>query len=250
MPPYSSHSSDADVSEPEPELSDDEGSRSGSPSPQSARHAGMAGEYIHVHTRVTIRANFIIEELSDFDEDDMDGRTDIIHPYTIEYADSDRPTTSTDTALDRRILADLQNLACRSPDPGLSSCSGFSDDDDDVLDERVHEVKLQAVRERERRHRMSKSSGTKRTMSERGSDASDREDVRGYIGFEEVGSSARRLRQRIAGDSHRRSLVFQDPPPRIEEVVEPVELEETLARELPFYEYTSMQVDSPRSLYD
>lgn len=199
----------------------------------------MEGDYVHVHKRVTVRANFVIEELSDFDEDDMIGRTDIIHPYTIEYAESDRPPAAD------AILADLQNLQCRSPDPGLSSC-GSSDE----FDEDVHEVMLQAVRERERRHRMSKSSGTKRTMSERGSDASaDREDlVRGYLGFEEVGSSARRLRQRIAGD--RRSLVFQDPPPRIEEVVEPEELDETLARELPFYEYTSMHVDSPRSPYD
>lgn len=234
--PCSSHSSDAGLSEPEPELSDDN-SRSSSPSPLSAQQAGMDRAFVS-HTPVTIRANFVIEELSDFDEDDMEGRTDIIHPTTIEYAESERPT---DTPLDHRILNDLQNLKCRSPDPGLSS-------DDSDLDEDSHQAILNGIRERERRHRMSKSSGTKRTMSERGSDTSDHDDVRSYIGFEEVGSSARRLKKRIAGD--RRSLIFQDPPPRIDEVVEPEELDETLAKELPFYEYTSMQVDSPRSPND
>lgn len=264
LSPYSSHTSDADVSEPEPELSDDEDSRSGLPSPHSAQQAGMGGGYTYVRTRVTtVRDNFVIEELSDFDEDDMDGRTDIIHPSNIEYAESEHPD------LDRRMLADLQNLQCRSsPDLGLSSGEG----DDEDGEHHHFEAVVRARRERERRHRLSvRSTGTKRTRSERGSDASaDREDVHGYIGFEEMGSSARRLRQRRMVDAgagehssrRRHSLVFQDPPrPRIEEVVEEVpasaegeeeeqELGEMLVRELPFYEYRSMQVDSPRSPYD
>ncbi|CAN8105113.1 unnamed protein product [Discula destructiva] len=234
IPPHTSQSSDADVSEPEPDLCDDD-SRSDSP-PLWSRQSGMDEGYVS-RTRVTMRAGFVIEELSDFDENDMEGRTDIIHPTTIEYAESERPT---DAQIDRRILNDLENLKCRSPDPRLSS-------DDSDLDEDAHHAILQEIRERERRHRMSKSSGTKRTMSERGSDNSDQEDTYGCIGFEEAGSSAQRLRKRIAGD--RRSLIFQDPPPRIDEVIEPEELEETLARELPFYEYTSMEVDSPRSSY-
>lgn len=186
---------------------------------------------------MTIRANFTIEELSDFDESDMAGRTDVIHPSSIEYAASPRPIDT----LDRHMLTDLEKLQCRSPDPETSS-------DDSDLDEDAHQAILQRIRDRNRRMRMSQSSvGTKRTMSERGS-LSDHDDMRNYIGFEEAGSSARRLKRKIGGD--RRSLIFQDPPPRIDEVVEPEELEETLARELPFYEYTSMEVDSPRSPSD
>lgn len=139
------------------------------------------------------------------------------------------------------MINDLRNLNCRSPDTVLSS-------DDSDLDEAAHQAILEGIRAESRRQRMSQSSiGTKRTMSERGSD-SDHEDVRSYIGFDEAGSSARRLRRRIAGN--RASLIFQDPPPRIDEVVEPseeLEVTETLAKELPFYEYTSMEVDSPRS---
>lgn len=247
MSPCCSDFSDAQLSDPEPDLSDDDDdSRPGSPSPLSTQQTGMDGEYV-TPTRVT-KANFVIEELSDFDEDDMEGRTDIIHPTAIEYAETERRA---DKTLDRRILNDLRNLHCRSPDPGFSS-------EDSDLDEAAHAAILQRVRERERRHRMSKSSiGTKRTMSDRGGSdySSDQEGggvrggVRGgYLGFEEAGSSARRLRKRLAGD--RRGLIFQDPPARIDEVVEPEELEEALARELPFYEYTSMEVDSPRSPYD
>ncbi|KAF3763029.1 hypothetical protein M406DRAFT_224781, partial [Cryphonectria parasitica EP155] len=101
----------------------------------------------------------------------------------------------------------------------------------------------QRNRAKQKQARMSLSSiGTKRTISERGSD-SDHENARPDLGFDEPGSSAKRLKRRNAGD--RRSLIFSDPPPRIEEVVEPEELEEALAKELPFYEYKSMEVDSP-----
>lgn len=83
----------------------------------------------------------------------------------------------------------------------------------------------------------------KRTMSERSD--SDHEDVRHCLDFEQAGSSARRLKRRV-GD--RRSLIFQDPPPKIDEIDEPPEeLEDTemLAKELPFYAFTTMEVDSP-----
>lgn len=212
-------------------LSDDD-SGPASPSTSSGYHDVLNSEN-GSHPTVTVRANFTIEELSDFGEGDMRGRSDIIYPFAIEDPESEGPNDM----LDRHVLKDLENLQCRSPDPGASS-------DDSDLDEDDHQAILQRIRERNRRMRMSQSSvGTKRTMSERGSD-SDHDDVRNYIGFEEMGSSARRLKRKI-GD--RRSLIFQDPPPRIDEVVEPEELEEALAKELPFYEYTSMEVDSPKS---
>ncbi|KAJ4406337.1 hypothetical protein N0V82_010138 [Gnomoniopsis sp. IMI 355080] len=228
--PCSSNSSDADFSEPEPVLSDDD-SGPGSPSPSSGYHNGSNAEN-GSHATVTVRANFTIEELSDFGEDDMGDRSDIIYPSAIEDPESEWPKDP----LDRRVLDGFENLQCSSPDPETS--------DDSDLDEDDHQVILQRNRDRDRRMRMSQSSvGTKRTMSERGSD-SDHEDVRSYLGFEEPGSSARRLKRKT-GD--RRSLIFQDPPPRIDEVSEPEELEEALARELPFYEYMSMEVDSPKS---
>lgn len=233
--PCSSNSSEAGVSEPEPVLSEDD-SQPGSPALSAVEHASPNGRSAS-HPPVSVGANFTIEELSDFDEDDMAGRTDVLHPFIIEYAESDRPIDT----LEHHVLCNFENLQFCSPGPETSS-------DESDLDEDAHEAMLQRIRDRNRRLRMSQSSvGTKRTVSERGSE-SDHDDVRNCVGFEEVGSSARRLKRKMGGD--RRSLILQDPPPRIDEVVEPEELEETLARELPFYEYTSMEVDSPRSPSD
>lgn len=236
--PDSPCSSTAEVSEPgEPELSSDEDG-SDSPGPSSPHHPDLDGHFVP-QARVPIEGNFVIEELSDFGDDDMQGRDDVIRPHKIEYAESERSRSRTRlTPDDPHMINDLQNLKCRSPDPNSSS------DDSDLIEDE-HEARTQSIRAAERRQRMSQGSiGTKRTMSERGSD-SDHEDVRHYIGFEELGSSARRLKRRVAGD--RRSINFSDPPPRIDEVIEPEELDETLARELPFYEYIRMEVDSPRS---
>lgn len=234
--PCPSSSSNADFSEPGPLLSDDDSQSAASPSP-SADDRDILDEFAGSHARVIARANFTIEELGDFDEDDMAGRTDVIRPSSIEDPESDRPND----ALDGLMLNGMENLHCGSSGPDTSS-------DESDLDEAVHQAILQRNRDRDRRMRMSQGSiGTKRTMSDRGSD-SDHEDVRHYIGFDEAGSSARRMKRRIGGD--RRSLIFQDPPPRIDEVIEPEELEEALARELPFYEYTSMEVDSPKCSSD
>lgn len=244
LSPCSSNSSDVDLSESEAENSDSD-AEPDSQVPLSAHHVEVDSQF-GSRTGVVVQASFIIEELSDFDDEDMEGRDDVVHPFAIEYADSERGARRL-APDDPHMINDLQNLNFRSPDPGRDELS--SDDSD--LDEDVHQAILERIRAENRRQRMSLSSiGTKRTMSERGSD-SDHEDVRPYLGFEEAGSSARRLKRRVAG--HRGSLIFQDPPPRIDEVVEPAEeLEETetLAKELPFYEYTSMEVDSPRSPYD
>lgn len=241
LSPLSAHSSPADLSDTEADTSDDDLLR-GSPVPptlpysrRSCAHGSVASQ-----PRVVVPCNFIIEELSDFDADDMEGRTDVVHPFTIEEAGSERSPLD-DPNLDHRVIEDLRELHVRSPPPDTSSSS----DDSDLTDDAVTR-KIKAARLQQRQSRMSHSSiGTKRTKSEMGSD-SDREEARHYMNFEDVGSSAKRLKRR-PGD--RRSLIFQDPPPRIDEVVEPEELEdgETLARELPFYEYTTMEVDSPRS---
>lgn len=243
LSPCSSNSSVVDLSESDAE-STNSAVEPDSPEPLSAHHVEYDNQFAS-RTQV-IQANLIIEELSDFGEDDMEGRDDVLHPFAIEYADSERGARRL-AADDPHMINDLQNLNFRSPDPGRDELSSGESD----LDEGVHQAMLERIRDDRRRKRMSLSSiGTKRTMSERGSD-SDQEDVRHYLGFEEAGSSARRMKRKVAG--HRGSLIFQDPPPRIDEVVEPAEEldeTETLAKELPFYEYTSMEVDSPRSPYD
>ncbi|KAL1873877.1 hypothetical protein Daus18300_003749 [Diaporthe australafricana] len=176
--------------------------------------------------------NLIIEELSDFEEDDMDGRDDVLVPHAIEYAESER----SESHIDGHVINDLRGLNVRSPDPEPSS------DGSDLSDDEYEKI-LQRMRADERKKRRSMGSMGKRTMSERSD--SDHEDVRHCLDFDQAGSSARRLKRRI-GD--RRSLIFQDPPPRIDEMDEPPEeLEDTemLAKELPFYAFTTMEVDSP-----
>lgn len=237
--PCSSDSSVTGLSNSDADCSDDE-SLHDSPVPSSTlhpHHPYMNGHY--GPTRVVADCDFTIEELSDFDDDDMDGRTDVIRPSTIEEAGSERSQLN-DAHLDRIVIDDLRDLNVQSP--GSDPSSDESDLDNDTVMQNIKAARVQG-----RQQRMSQGSiGTKRTKSEMGS-GSDHEDALNYVNFDDAGSSARRLKRRKGGD--RRSLIFMDPPPRIDEVVEPEELEdgETLARELPFYEYTSMVVDSPGS---
>lgn len=277
LSPCSYHASDADLSASESE-SEAEGSPDGqharpeSPAPPSATHHAFSDED-HFGARAHA-ASISIEELSDFDENNMEGRDDVLHPSTIEYAESEPGGTSRSRSRrlagdDPQVINDLENLNFRSPDPEPDDSASDSSSSPN-LDDAAHLAILEGIRAENRRQRMSQSSiGTKRTLSERfegeSDESDDREDLRGvqYLGFEEAGSSARRLKRRTVGVGgshvhHRGSLIFQDPPPRIDEVVEPPDSEElevgaeeeTLARELPFYEYTSMEVDSPRSPYD
>lgn len=124
-----------------------------------------------------------------------------------------------------------------------------SDSDETDLEEHEYKEFLIKRRMAARHKRMTSGSIGKRTISESIGSDTDREDIRSFLGAEEAGSSARRLRRRV-GD--RRSLQFPDPPPpRIEELDEPGSSDdellagESLARELPYYEYVSMEIDSP-----
>jgi hypothetical protein len=184
------------------------------------------------------QTELIVEELSDFGDSD-DERPGVVRPCAIEYAESDRSrsTSRNRPEIDPKMMYNLGNL----------NCSDNSDDSD--LDEHEYQAFLIRQRAEKRRKRMSSGSIGKRTISESIGSDTDREDIRSFLGAEEAGSSARRLRRRV-GD--RRSLQFQDPPPpRIDELDEPNSSEdeifigESLARELPYYEYVSMEVDSP-----
>jgi hypothetical protein len=189
--------------------------------------------------RIVTQTEFIVEELSDFVGDSDEERPGVVRPCAIEYAESDgsRSTSRTRPEVDQKMVFNLGNLNC-------------SDDSDETdLDEHEYQEFLIKRRAARRHKRMTSGSIGKRTISESIGSDTDREDLRSLLGAEEAGSSARRLRRRV-GD--RRSLQFQDPPPpRIDELDEPDSSEddifvgESLARELPYYEYVSMEVDSP-----
>ena len=218
----------------------DESDAAGPSSPASPeRRPERAPPTPQVRTgRIVTHAEFIVEELSDFDDSDNE-RLGVIRPCAIEYAESDRSRSRSRNPpeIDQRMMHNLGNLNC-------------SDDSDETdIDENEYREFLIKRRAEKRRKRMTSGSIGKRTISESIGSDTDREDLKPFLNTEEIGSSARRLRRRV-GD--RRSLQFQDPPPpRIDELDEPDSSEdefmisESLARELPYYEYVSMEVDSP-----
>ncbi|KJR80009.1 uncharacterized protein SPSK_00541 [Sporothrix schenckii 1099-18] len=244
------------------------------------RRPSFGGNATQFSTRLlVVEAALVIEEISDFDSDN--GRIQVILPYEIEEAESERERTpdpnhnrsgklNAGRAQRRRSSARLSRLPeiDRSVMSGLRGFSFRNDSDEEALidedeedgsdfDENAHNLFRLKQRAERRRRRMTSGSISKRTISESIGSDTDNEDLMAMLDESEVGSSARRLRRRI-GDRH--SLQFQDPPPpRIDELEEPDTSDneddvkeltrdgETLARELPYYtlEYISMEVDSP-----
>lgn len=179
------------------------------------------------------RNGLIIEELSDFNNDNEgDDRSNTMQPDDIESADSDQSEPRGAT------INDLQNL-------NITPLSSWSDSD---MSDNEHQ---EAIRQRrayglKKLRSITKSSNFKRTMSERND--SDSEGSQHKLHPDQVGSSARRLRRRIG---IRQSLMFEDPPPKIDEMDESLEeLQdiEMLKKELPFYALTTMDPDSPSTL--
>ncbi|KAL2268324.1 hypothetical protein VTJ83DRAFT_3170 [Remersonia thermophila] len=231
-PAPSTSPSDLEDSEEDDDVPNTSGMSPPSPDPPSPQQTRI-GQVVAV-------TGLVIEELSDFGDSD-DERAGVVRPCAIEYAESDRSRSGSRTRpeIDSKMMYNLCNL----------NCGGDSSSSD--LDEDEYQEFLIKRRAERRRHRMSSGSLGKRTLRESIGSDTDREDIRSMIaaGIEEAGSAARRLRRRV-GD--RRSLQFQDPPPpRIDELDEPDSSEdeiligEVLARELPYYEYVSMEVDSP-----
>ncbi|KAH6847274.1 hypothetical protein B0I37DRAFT_141196 [Chaetomium sp. MPI-CAGE-AT-0009] len=230
----SSDSSDSEASEPR---------NAAVPSPSAATERRPAPAPLAPEARIgrivtqAEFTEFIVEELSDFGDSD-DERPGVVRPCAIEYAESDRSrsTSRTRPEIDQKMMFNLGNLNC-------------SDSDETDLDEHEYQEFLIQRRIAARHKRMTSGSIGKRTISESIGSDTDREDIRSFLGAEEAGSTARRLRRRV-GD--RRSLQFSDPlAPRIDELDEPGSSDdeilagESLARELPYYEYVSMEVDSP-----
>jgi hypothetical protein len=210
------------------EVEDDDGMSLNSSSPPRSSSPYLSGREVpaveHGKRRATpiVKANFIIEEMSDVDpmESDDDER---ILPDGIEYADSNRSRSRSRNPpeLDSGMVTDMQNL----------NCSNESDEYEPDDDHREFILKQRELKMRKRRSHG--SSIGKRTHSERSD--SDRDEIL--------------IQRRRVGD--RRSLQFQDPPPEmIEELEEPDSGAEDLLpgetlRELPYYDIEIMEMDSP-----
>ncbi|KAI0891481.1 hypothetical protein F4806DRAFT_303915 [Annulohypoxylon nitens] len=182
------------------------------------------------------QASFYIEELNDdYFLNCEDDHLDVIRPYAVEYANSDRSRSRSRPPpdMDPAVMAGIENL------------NTFEDSDTDI-DHNDEEfiLQLQKSRKERRLRRMTSGSLSKRTVSERGSD-SDREDVLPYYEGNETGPT-RRMRRKV----DRSSIQFTGAlPERIEELKEPnsddeiiLDDAEVFARELPYW--TLMDVDS------
>ncbi|KAF4620204.1 hypothetical protein G7Y89_g14616 [Cudoniella acicularis] len=189
---------------------------------------------------ILAQGNFTVEEFRDSDYEDFDSDEEsVIRPHQYEDADSDRAPSVKSVShndLDSRLYASLRNLHCEN--------------EDIMGPEMDREAWLKKVQAERRRKRRSSGSVQKRTLSQSiGSDTDD-EDIQ-PVTFEGA-NSARRLRRKVAGDE-RASLIFDDPPPRIEELEEPESCEELVEvrgsdeeaglKELPYY-VQDMEVDS------
>jgi hypothetical protein len=183
-----------------------------------------------------------VEEFGDSDYEDWDPDEDVIRPYKYEDAESEKALSVKSVShndLDSRILNGLKNLQCET-------------------EEDSREAWLEAFRAEKRRKRRSSGSVQKRTLSQSiGSDTDDEDIQPVTFDANDAGSSARRLRRKVNGE--RISLIFDDPPPRIdeedegpesvEEVVEIKQDEEdddsdiNLGRELPYWRYVQQDMD-------
>jgi hypothetical protein len=180
---------------------------------------------------------FTIDEFEDSDYAEFDSDEDsVIRPHEYEDAESERAlSVKAASELEPSLYDDMQNLHCET---------------DDILGEELErEAWLKKMQAERRRKRRSSGSVQKRTLSQSiGSDTDD-EDIQ-PVTFEGA-NSARRLRRKV---EDRGSLIFDDPPPRIDELEEPESCEELVEvtqsdiegqglRELPYY-VQDMDVDS------
>lgn len=195
--------------------------------------------------RIVAEGNFTLEEFGESDYEDWDSDDeDVIRPHQYEDAESEKAHSVKSVSyndLDSRILNGFRNLQC---DPNEDS----------------REAWLETLRAEKRRKRRSSGSVQKRTLSQSiGSDTDDEDIQPVTFDANDAGSSARRLRRKVKGE--RISLVFDDPPPRIDEedegpesVEEVFEIQEDddedneadgqcVDMELPYYQYIQQEMD-------
>ncbi|KAH8590824.1 hypothetical protein B0O99DRAFT_282509 [Bisporella sp. PMI_857] len=195
-------------------------------------------------TRIVKEGNFTVEEIDEEDYAAFDSDTEsVLRPHQYEDAESERARStrgSTKGASPTRTI-----------DPTMINGINNLDFDDDEEEREIWLAKAKEDRRRRRRF----SGVSKRSHAQSVGSDTDDEDILPMIdGVNEAGSSARRLRRKtLAGD--RSSLIFDDPPPRIEELEEPESCEEVVSigeddqdvdlfRNLPYYVQEDMEVDS------
>jgi len=188
-----------------------------------------------------------VEEFGESDWEDFDSDVDsIIRPTQYEDAESDRapsvksqPRTKT-VNIDPKIISAFDKLQCEN-----------SDDEDHA----AREAYVQLKRAEKRRKRRSSSSFKRSLAQSIGSDTDEEDLIPGVLDANDAGSSARRLRRRTG---ERASLIFDDPPPRIDELEEPESCEELVEvaggeddemerdglRTLPYWIQEDMDLDS------
>lgn len=179
--------------------------------------------------------NFEVEEMASNYSDDEELL--VMRPSAIEYPQSER-SRSRSRERQQKFMNSFAGM-------GFHETAIQDDSEDDAsVDEMSHRRILQGLREARRRRRMTSGSIGKRTISESIGSDSDNEDVTSFLGADEVGSSARRLRRKY----ERHSFIFHDPPPpRIDEMTEEEDDDlpevEIFAKELPYW--TTMEMDDP-----
>jgi len=167
----------------------------------------------YTRSNIVAEGNFTLEELheSDYPDVDSDDESLIIRPHQYEDAESERAPSVRAMPSTHDLHARFQNLDC-----------GPEDDDG----EERRQAWIDALRAEKRRKRRSSGSVQKRTISQSIGSDTDNEDLQpGGLSPSEAGSSARRLRRKVG---ERSSLIFDDPPPRIQEVEEPESCEEVM----------------------
>lgn len=157
--------------------------------------------------KIVKEGNFTVEEFrqSDYEGFDSDCES-VLRPHQYEDAESEKARSTHE--LDDGVVNGLRDLDCGTEELDAA--------------EEEREAWLEKQREEKRRKRRSSGSVKKRNLAQSiGSDTDD-EDLQ-PVTFEvanEAGSSARRLRRKVAGE--RTSLIFDDPPVgRIVEESEP-----------------------------
>ncbi|KAJ0160703.1 hypothetical protein CTA2_7498 [Colletotrichum tanaceti] len=247
----SSEEESDEESDEEEDDSESEDESAVTPPTQETFHESHAAASTAAAVATAPKANFTLEELSDFDPMDQD-RTGTIAPSGFSSPASARSRSRSQAPAPKELPPGLTRKM-RDLNCGLSSSSDGDSEEDLDEDEAAHREFVRMQRElRMRKRRSHGSSIGKRTISERSD--SDHEDWT-PLDPDAVGSSARRLRRRV-GD--RRSFIhlqFQDPPPpRIDELDEPESEVEgtfifcdsgTLAQELPYYSIEIMEYSTP-----
>ncbi|PMD42679.1 hypothetical protein L207DRAFT_318196 [Hyaloscypha variabilis F] len=206
--PFFSYTPSARPEDLSPRSSSSAASSSHSSSSESPPRSLSSSPAVHTTSsppsrrKVVTESNFTLEEFSGSAYEEWEsGDEDVIRPYQYEDADSEKAHSVKSSG--GRSKTDL--------DPLLDGIRGLSYGNEEE-DEHERWVQLERARKKSKR----RSSGTKRTITQSiGSDTDD-EDLQPVMleGVNEVGSSARRLRRKVG---ERTSLIFDDPPSRIDE---------------------------------